>query len=161
MLGIIIVQVSSATATFAMTFSASMSVVEYYLLKRFPVPYGNRSFRFVLSFTQNLSKGTYPVPSLTLLNWFLYALKSIPFSLSDSREHYLAFWVAALFFVAVATVAAFIGQHAVRKLINILGRASLIIFILSFTIFVSAISLGKNIPSLQSKISARAPHMFS
>lgn len=35
------VQVSSATATFAMTFSSSMSVVEYYLLKRFPVPYGN------------------------------------------------------------------------------------------------------------------------
>ncbi|CAH1442153.1 unnamed protein product [Lactuca virosa] len=32
-------QVSSATATFAMTFSSSMSVVEYYLLKRFPVPY--------------------------------------------------------------------------------------------------------------------------
>ncbi|KAK1362914.1 DECREASED DNA METHYLATION 1 family protein [Heracleum sosnowskyi] len=31
-------QVSSATATFAMTFSA-MSVVEYYLLKHFPVPY--------------------------------------------------------------------------------------------------------------------------
>ncbi|RWW27271.1 hypothetical protein BHE74_00005777 [Ensete ventricosum] len=34
-------QVSSATATFAMTFSSSMSVVEYYLLKRFPIPYGN------------------------------------------------------------------------------------------------------------------------
>lgn len=33
-------QVSSATATVAMTFSSSMSVVEYYLLKRFPVPYG-------------------------------------------------------------------------------------------------------------------------
>lgn len=80
-------QVSSATATFAMTFSSSMSVVEYYLLKRFPVPY-------------------------------------------------------ALYFVAVATVAAFVGQHAVRKLINILGRASLIIFILAFTIFVSALSLG-------------------
>ncbi|CAB4272590.1 unnamed protein product [Prunus armeniaca] len=32
-------QVSSATATFAMTFSSSMSVVEYYLLNRFPVPY--------------------------------------------------------------------------------------------------------------------------
>nr|KYP76871.1 hypothetical protein KK1_021133 [Cajanus cajan] len=32
-------QVSSATSTFAMTFSASMSVVEYYLLKRFPIPY--------------------------------------------------------------------------------------------------------------------------
>ncbi|KAJ6826576.1 uncharacterized protein M6B38_371405 [Iris pallida] len=80
-------QVSSATATFAMTFSSSMSVVEYYLLKRFPVPY-------------------------------------------------------ALYFVAVATVAAFVGQHAVRKLINILGRASLIIFILAFTIFTSAVSLG-------------------
>ncbi|KAF7150483.1 hypothetical protein RHSIM_Rhsim02G0182100 [Rhododendron simsii] len=80
-------QVSSATATFAMTFSSSMSVVEYYLLKRFPVPY-------------------------------------------------------ALYFMAVATVAAFIGQHVVRKLIIILGRASLIIFILAFMIFVSAISLG-------------------
>ncbi|KAJ8756191.1 hypothetical protein K2173_024738 [Erythroxylum novogranatense] len=80
-------QVSSATATFAMTFSASMSVVEYYLLKRFPVPY-------------------------------------------------------ALYFVAVTTVAAFVGQHVVRKLVTLLGRASLIVFILAFTIFVSAVSLG-------------------
>lgn len=80
-------QVSSATATFAMMFSASMSVVEYYLLKRFPVPY-------------------------------------------------------ALYFFAVATVAALVGQHVVRKLISILGRASLIIFTLAFTIFVSALLLG-------------------
>ncbi|XP_078153633.1 sulfite exporter TauE/SafE family protein isoform X2 [Carex rostrata] len=80
-------QVSSATATFAMTFSSSMSVVEYYLLKRFPIPY-------------------------------------------------------ALYFIVVATIAAWIGQHVVRKLIHYLGRASLIIFILAFTIFVSAISLG-------------------
>ncbi|WOL12426.1 hypothetical protein Cni_G21193 [Canna indica] len=80
-------QVSSATATFAMTFSSSMSVVEYYLLKRFPVPY-------------------------------------------------------ALYLVAVALVAAFVGQHVVSKIIRILGRASLIIFILAFTIFVSAVSLG-------------------
>lgn len=80
-------QVSSATATFAMTFSSSMSVVEYYLLKRFPVPY-------------------------------------------------------ALYFLGVATIAAWVGQHVVRKLIHYLGRASLIIFILAFTIFVSAISLG-------------------
>ncbi|XP_061348373.1 sulfite exporter TauE/SafE family protein 3-like isoform X1 [Gastrolobium bilobum] len=80
-------QVSSATATFAMTFSASMSVVEYYLLKRFPIPY-------------------------------------------------------TLYFVAVSTIAAFVGQHLVRKLIAILGRASLIIFILAGTVFVSAISLG-------------------
>lgn len=80
-------QVSSATATFAMMFSSSMSVVEYYLLKRFPVPY-------------------------------------------------------ALYFVAISTFAAFVGQHVVRKLIIVMGRASIIIFILSFTIFVSAISLG-------------------
>ncbi|KAL6655849.1 hypothetical protein ACP70R_006675 [Stipagrostis hirtigluma subsp. patula] len=80
-------QVSSATATFAMMFSSSMSVVEYYLLNRFPVPY-------------------------------------------------------AVYFIIVAFIAAIIGQHVVRKLINWLGRASLIIFILSFMIFVSAISLG-------------------
>ncbi|KAJ6700899.1 CEREBLON [Salix koriyanagi] len=79
--------VSSATATFAMMFSASMSVVEYYLLKRFPVPY-------------------------------------------------------ALYYFAVATVAALVGQHVVRKLISILGRASLIIFTLAFTIFLSALLLG-------------------
>ncbi|AET04372.2 sulfite exporter TauE/SafE family protein [Medicago truncatula] len=80
-------QVSSATSTFAMTFSASMSVVEYYLLKRFPIPY-------------------------------------------------------ALYFVVVATVAALVGQHLVRKLIVLLGRASIIIFILALTVFVSGISLG-------------------
>lgn len=80
-------QVSSATATFAMIFSSSMSVVEYYLLKRFPVPY-------------------------------------------------------ALYFIAVATVAAIVGQHIVRKLIILCGRASLIIFILASTIFISAVSLG-------------------
>jgi hypothetical protein len=33
-------QVASATSTFAMLFSSSMSVVQYYLLNRFPVPYG-------------------------------------------------------------------------------------------------------------------------
>ncbi|XP_010472595.1 PREDICTED: uncharacterized protein LOC104752213 isoform X2 [Camelina sativa] len=80
-------QVSSATATFAMTFSSSMSVVEYYLLKRFPVPY-------------------------------------------------------ALYLVGVATIAAIVGQHVVRRLISALGRASLIIFILASMIFISAISLG-------------------
>ncbi|XP_042037508.1 sulfite exporter TauE/SafE family protein 3-like [Salvia splendens] len=80
-------QVSSATATYAMMFSSSMSVVEYYLLKRFPVPF-------------------------------------------------------ALYFIAIATVAALIGQHVVRRLIVVLGRASIIIFILASTIFISAISLG-------------------
>ncbi|KAH9665976.1 Sulfite exporter TauE/SafE family protein 3 [Citrus sinensis] len=80
-------QVSSATALFAITFSSSMSVVEYYLLKRFPVPY-------------------------------------------------------ALYFFALSIIAAFVGQHVVKKLIKILGRASIIIFTLSFIIFVSALSLG-------------------
>ncbi|XP_062029664.1 sulfite exporter TauE/SafE family protein 3-like [Rosa rugosa] len=80
-------QVSSATATFIMTFSSSMSVVEYYLLKRFPIPY-------------------------------------------------------ALYFAGVATVSAIIGQHVGEKVIKALGRASLIVFILAFTAFVSALSLG-------------------
>ncbi|PKI63664.1 hypothetical protein CRG98_015952 [Punica granatum] len=80
-------QVASATSTFAMTFSSSMSVVQYYILKRFPVPF-------------------------------------------------------AAYFVLVATMAAFAGQHVVRRIIAILGRASIIIFILALTIFVSAISLG-------------------
>ncbi|KAH9627255.1 hypothetical protein KSS87_018286, partial [Heliosperma pusillum] len=35
----IIPQVSSVTATFVMTFSASICAIEYYLLDRFPVPY--------------------------------------------------------------------------------------------------------------------------
>ncbi|KAI5337081.1 hypothetical protein L3X38_016350 [Prunus dulcis] len=80
-------QVSSATATFAMTFSASMSVVEYYLLKRFPVPF-------------------------------------------------------AVYFAVMSSLSALVGQHVVRKVISVLGRASIIIFILASTIFVSAISLG-------------------
>ncbi|XVF24983.1 hypothetical protein REPUB_Repub13aG0174300 [Reevesia pubescens] len=80
-------QVSSATSTFAMLFSASMSVIEYYLLKRFPVPY-------------------------------------------------------ALYLGVVATIAAFVGQHVVGKVIKMLGRASIIIFILAAMIFGSAISLG-------------------
>ncbi|KAL6599337.1 hypothetical protein ACP70R_045831 [Stipagrostis hirtigluma subsp. patula] len=80
-------QVSSATATFAMMFSSSMSVVEYYLLHRFPVPF-------------------------------------------------------AAYFTAVAFIAAFVGQHCVSKLIDRLGRASLIIFILASMIFLSAICLG-------------------
>ncbi|KAF3328716.1 DNA-directed RNA polymerase isoform 2 [Carex littledalei] len=80
-------QVSSATATFIMTFSASMTAIEYYLLKRFPVPY-------------------------------------------------------AMYFSIVTALSALIGQQVVGKLIKILGRTSLIIFILAFTIFGSAIFLG-------------------
>lgn len=42
----------------------------------------------------------------------------------------------------MATIAALVGQHVVRRVIALLGRASIIIFILAMTIFVSAISLG-------------------
>lgn len=80
-------QVSSATAAFVMIFSSSMSVIQYYLLGRFPVPY-------------------------------------------------------ALYFIAVASIAALVGQHVVRRILSIVGRASVVIFILALTIFVSAISLG-------------------
>ncbi|KAF7106885.1 hypothetical protein CFC21_107586 [Triticum aestivum] len=80
-------QVASATATFAMMFSSSMSVVEYYLLNRFPVPY-------------------------------------------------------AVYLTILAFFAAIVGQRVVRKLIDLLGRASIIVFILSFMIFISALSLG-------------------
>ncbi|CAL1373489.1 unnamed protein product [Linum trigynum] len=80
-------QVVSATATLGMAFSASMSVVEYYLLHRFPVPY-------------------------------------------------------VLYLVAVSILAAYIGQHLISAVVGWTGRASLIIFVLSFTIFISAITLG-------------------
>lgn len=35
----VIPEVASATATFVMLFSSSLSVVEFYFLKRFPIPY--------------------------------------------------------------------------------------------------------------------------
>jgi len=40
LIGEFLTKVASATSILAMAFSASMAVVEYYLLKRFPVPYG-------------------------------------------------------------------------------------------------------------------------
>ncbi|KAM3336453.1 hypothetical protein ACQJBY_030450 [Aegilops geniculata] len=80
-------QVSSATATFAMMFSSSIAVIEYYLLNRFPITY-------------------------------------------------------ALFFTCVAFIAAIVGQLVARKLINWLGRASFIIFVLSFMILIGVIPLG-------------------
>ncbi|OAY42817.1 sulfite exporter TauE/SafE family protein 4 [Manihot esculenta] len=83
----VIPQVASATATFVMLFSSSLSVVEFYLLKRFPIPY-------------------------------------------------------ALYLMAVSVLAGFWGQFFVRKLITILGRASLIVFILSGVIFASALTMG-------------------
>ncbi|XP_068466964.1 sulfite exporter TauE/SafE family protein 3-like [Phaseolus vulgaris] len=48
----------------------------------------------------------------------------------------------ALYLVAVATAASLVGQHLVRKMVAVLGRASVIIFILTFTLSVSAVLLG-------------------
>ncbi|KAI3865569.1 hypothetical protein MKW92_046737 [Papaver armeniacum] len=83
----VIPQVASATATFVMMFSSSISVVEFYFLKRFPIPY-------------------------------------------------------ALYLIAVSVAAGFWGQCFIRKLIAILKRASIIIFILSAVIFASALTMG-------------------
>ncbi|CAA0830365.1 Sulfite exporter TauE/SafE family protein [Striga hermonthica] len=83
----VIPQVASATATFVMMFSSSLSVVEFYLLKRFPMPY-------------------------------------------------------ALYLMAVSILAGFWGQFFIRKMITILKRASLIVFVLSGVIFASALTMG-------------------
>ncbi|XVE96535.1 hypothetical protein REPUB_Repub02eG0230900 [Reevesia pubescens] len=83
----VIPQVASATATFVMMFSSSLSVVEFYLLKRFPIPY-------------------------------------------------------ALYLMGVSILAGFWGQYLVRKVITILKRASIIVFILSGVIFASALTMG-------------------
>lgn len=83
----VIPQVASATATFVMMFSSSLSVVEFYFLDRFPLPY-------------------------------------------------------ALYLMSVSILAGFWGQYILRKLVTILGRASIIVFILSGVIFISAITMG-------------------
>ncbi|KAK9079315.1 hypothetical protein SSX86_000986 [Deinandra increscens subsp. villosa] len=83
----VIPQVASATAMFVMMFSSSLSVVEFYLLNRFPVPY-------------------------------------------------------ALYLITVALLAGFWGQFFVRKVMAILKRASIIVFIISGVIFASALTMG-------------------
>lgn len=50
-------QVASATSTFSMLFSSSMSVVQYYYLDRFPVPYGKYfASYFVANLTSTMVK---------------------------------------------------------------------------------------------------------
>lgn len=58
--------------------------------------------------------------------------------------NFLCLFLAAIYLVVVAAIAAFVGQHVMGKLVKILGRASLIIFVVAFTIFVSAIALGEH-----------------
>ena len=80
-------QVASATATFVMMFSSSLSVVEFYFLNRFPIPF-------------------------------------------------------AVYLICISILAGFWGQSLVRKLVHVLKRASLIVFILSSVIFASALTMG-------------------
>lgn len=51
----------------------------------------------------------------------------------------------ALYLTAVSVLAGFWGQYFVRKLMEILKRASIIVFILSGVIFASALTMGKSI----------------
>ncbi|KAL2600226.1 hypothetical protein AAZV13_10G098900 [Glycine max] len=53
------------------------------------------------------------------------------------------YYLAALYLVVIATTIALVGQHLVRKAIAILGRASVIIFILTLTLSVSVVLFGK------------------
>ncbi|KAF3791646.1 hypothetical protein EJ110_NYTH13015 [Nymphaea thermarum] len=78
---------SQVAAAFAMMFSSSLSVMELYFLKRFPIPY-------------------------------------------------------ALYLTGVSIIAGFFGQYFVWKLVAAVGRASIIIFILSSVIFASALTMG-------------------
>lgn len=57
------------------------------------------------------------------------------------------------------------GQHVVRRIIALLGRASIIIFILALTIFISAICLGTSTSILtqafrRNIFSFFSPHLF-
>lgn len=92
-----------------------MSVVQYYLLHRFPVHYGT-------------TIATYPSSTLHHLLGF-YGLSFLALS-------------SATYVIAVAFIAATTAQNRVRKFIDWLGRASIIIFTLAAMIFISAISLG-------------------
>lgn len=53
------------------------------------------------------------------------------------------YFPAALYLFTVSVLAGFVGQLFVRKLLRILGRASIIVFILSGVIFASALTMGK------------------
>ncbi|CAN6718833.1 unnamed protein product [Malus baccata var. baccata] len=99
----VIPQVASATATFVMTFSSSLSVVEFYLLKRFPIPY-------------------------------------------------------AIYLTSMSILAGFWGQFLVRRVVAILKRASIIVFILSGVIFASAITMG--VIGIKTSIQMIANHEF-
>ena len=56
--------------------------------------------------------------------------------------HLFVFFVA-MYLMSISILAGFWGQYFIRKLVTILGRASIIVFILSGVIFVSALTMGE------------------
>lgn len=99
----VIPQVASATATFVMMYSSSLSVVEFHLLKRFPIPY-------------------------------------------------------ALYLMLISVLAGFWGQSSIRKLVAVVKRASIIVFILSAVIFASALTMG--VVGIENSIQMMHGHEF-
>ncbi|RZR82884.1 hypothetical protein BHM03_00009411 [Ensete ventricosum] len=74
-----------------------------------------------------------------LLHTTTLACWSIDYVLHDATP---LFPVAALYLISVSVMAGFWGQFFVRKLVKILKRASIIVFILSSVIFASALTMG-------------------
>ena len=56
---------------------------------------------------------------------------------------YFLVFLAALYLTSVSILAGFWGQFFVRRFVAFLGRASIIVFILSGVIFASALTMGK------------------
>lgn len=86
-----------------------------------------------------------PIETLSPIIRYRYPTIPLPFIFGHIllMTCYVVSLLSALYFVAVATVAALVGQYVVRKMISLFRRASLIIFVLAFIIFISAIFLGK------------------
>ncbi|CAI9284338.1 unnamed protein product [Lactuca saligna] len=93
-------QVSSATATFVMMFSSSMSAIEYYLLKRFPTPY---AFYFVVVATIAASAGQHFVRRMII---FL------------GRASLIIFILASIIFVSAISL----GGVGISNMINDIHR---------------------------------------
>ncbi|KAL9669976.1 hypothetical protein QQ045_007526 [Rhodiola kirilowii] len=145
---------------------------QYYLLKRFPVPYGKHTCILVIfNFTTYSIIVIRPTDQASVCyttgrcpRCRIRPADHTPQPLVEDvgvtfphqkdmcqNEHgsiptsnILYQRLGSLYLMAVAAVASLIGQHAVRKAIEFLGRASVIIFILALTIFVSAIFLDSS-----------------
>jgi hypothetical protein len=101
-----------------MMFSSSLSVVEFYFLHRFPLPFGKSMLEISKHFQ----------------NCDCCIVMTCTVSLS-----------AAGYLIFISILAGFWGQCLVRKIVHVLKRASVIVFILSSVIFASALTMGMNL----------------